>query len=338
MRAAIIGLGPHGKRVAEALRALPGVELAAVVDLRDDALAWPELGPNVLKTKDAAEAWRAGIDVACITTNGPSHAALACAAMEAGVRRVLVEKPMACSADECDRMMAVAAATNSRLSVNQSRRHDPFYRWLRDEIRSGALGQPRCLWIQRPGIGLGCLGTHYFDLAAYLFDRPVTRVTAWVDPFIGPNPRGAQFVDPGGLVVMELGAGARAIVAQIEDGAGPMSVEVDLTAARVMIDERSGNVELIARDLSVKPGPGKPPAYATRAIPAGLTAKTNVGGMLKGALEELVGDGPLECEARHGLASVEVLAAAHLSHQRGQLPVTLPLSSSEDRGLWLPVT
>jgi len=42
------------------------------------------------------------------------------------------------------------------------------------------------------------------------------------------------------------------VIAQIEDGAGPMSVEIDLTAARVRIDEKWGEAEVIERDLAVE--------------------------------------------------------------------------------------
>ena len=37
-------------------------------------------------------------------------------------------------------MIDEAQRRGVRLSVDQSRRHDPLYRWLRDTIRSGELG------------------------------------------------------------------------------------------------------------------------------------------------------------------------------------------------------
>jgi predicted dehydrogenase len=339
LKAAVIGLGPQGKRIVGALGGIRGVELAAVVDARKDALAWPELPSSVARFEDAARLWSSpSIDLVCIATNAPSHASLAIAAMDAGVRRVMVEKPMACSVDECRRMIEAAHRTGSRLSVNQSRRHDAFYRWLRDEIREKHLGDLRAIWIQRPGIGLGCLGTHYFDLVRFLADREVITASAWIDDFIGPNPRGAQFRDPGGLVVLDLGERVRAVIAQIEDGAGPMAVEIDLTLGRVRIDERYDRVEIFARDPSVVPGPDRPPVYVEKKAPAGLSAKTNVVDMTKGVIVELAGDGPLECDALHGLATIEVLAAAYASHRRGHVPVSIAHLANEERAEWLSIT
>jgi predicted dehydrogenase len=334
--AAVIGLGPQGKRVLAALAEV-GVTTVAGVDQNEQALADAPLPPGAARLRSVDELWTRVPELVCITTNGPSHAALTLAAFTAGVRRVLVEKPMGCSVAECDQMIAAAAEHGARLAVGQGRRYDPLYVWLRERIRSGAWGQLRCVWLQRPGIGLGCLGTHSFDLIRFLADRETHRVTAWVDQPVGKNPRGGRYVDPGGLVVMEFGPGVRAVVAQIEDGAGPMSIELDLTGARVRIEESAGAVDVMVRDPSVKPAPGRPAVFAFEPLPPGVSASSDLGLRIRGGLLELLGDGALEADGLSGLAAVEVLVAAHLSQRRGNLPVTLPLPA-DDRAEWLPVT
>lgn len=338
-RAAVIGLGPHGHRVVEALGDVGGVELAAVVDRRDDALTSTKIPETTARLRSTDELWSLGeLDLVCITTNGPSHAALAIQAMNHGVRRLLIAKPMACSPAECDEIIKLAQSTKTRVAVDHIRRHSPIYVWLRDRIASGDWGAVRCVWTQRPGIGLGCLATHSFDTVRFLTGLNAKSVSAWVDDPVRSNPRGAEFVDPGGLVVIDLGRGARAVVAQIEDGAGPASVEIDLTAGRVRLDEKSGEVEVLERDLSVTPGPGRPAAYRRAAVPAELSAKVDMRQGLAAMLGQLLSDGPLDCEAAHGRASIEILAAAHLSQRRGNAPVALPDDSVELQQLWLPVT
>src|ERR1700687_3046479 len=106
MKAAVIGVGPHGRRIVDVLRALPGVELAAVVDRSEQALAAAELPPDVARYRSDQELWSRGdVALVCVATNGPSHAALSLSAMEAGARYLLVEKPMACSLAECDQIL-----------------------------------------------------------------------------------------------------------------------------------------------------------------------------------------------------------------------------------------
>ena len=339
MKAAVIGAGPHGKRVIAALHEIPAVKLSAVVDKSEEALQTARVPATVKKYRSAEDLWAdGGAELVCITTNGPSHEPLAKAAIEAGSKHVLVEKPMGCSIAECRRMLAKARQLGVRLSVDQSRRHDPMYQWLREKIRSGDWGQPRCIWVQRPGIGLGCLATHSFDLATFLLGGAVRSVTAWVDKPIGKNPRGEEFVDPGGLVIMDMGPDMRAVISQIEDGAGPMAVEIDLTAARIRIDESFGIAEIIERDLSVRPGPGRPPAYSRIELPEGISAKLSMPVMLKGVLTELIGDGPMLCDGVHGLAAIEVLVAAYVSNKSGHVPVSVPCESKENCELWLPIT
>lgn len=316
-----------------------GIELVAACDASAAALDAAGLAPGIARYTSAEEMFaQARLGLVAISTNGPSHATLAEMALKHGVGRLLVEKPMGCSVAECDEMVRLARDAGARLAVNQMRRVDPFYRWLRAQIAGGAWGALRQISIMRPGIGLGCLATHSFDLIRFLAgDRAVRRVSAWVDPFLGPNPRGAQYEDPGGLVVLELDDGARAVVSQIEDGAGPMTIELHLTAARLRIDEKAREIEILARDLSVKPGPGRPPVYARVTPPESAASTFELLPQVGAVLAELAGDGALACDAAHGLASVELLAAAHLSSRRGHAPVTLPLAG-DDRALWMPVT
>lgn len=337
MRAAVVGVGPHGQRIVKVLLGLENVELAAVVDQNEAALAAVELPTKVAKYRSLDEIRPDAVEMVCIATNGPSHAKLALTAMERGVRRLLIEKPMACSVAECDQIIEKADETGTRVVVDHVRRYSPAYRWLRDRISSGAWGQPRCIWMQRPGIGLGCNGTHSFDTVSFLTGQEVKQVTGWVDEPVAANPRGKHFVDPGGLAILDLGS-ARAVVAQIEDGAGPTAVEIDLTAARVRVDEKYGQIEIVERDLSVKPGPGRPPAFQVTSPPDGLTGNTDMGVMVRGCVEDLISNNPVVSGVQSGRAAIEVLVACYLSHRRDHAPVPLPLTSPEDRNLWLPVT
>jgi len=334
----IIGLGPHGRRLADAVQKLPQLELTALVDVNTQALAATVAGPETLRltSLDALPAQHE-IGLACIATNGPSHAALTQAALSAGIRRVWIEKPMACSLVECERILQQATAAAAHIAVGHGRRYSPIYQWLREQIVAGRWGELRSLWIQRPGIGLGCNAVHSFDLVRMLTGRNVERVTAWIDSPRGRNPRGEQFVDPGGLVVLECGPGIRATVAQIEDGAGPTCLEIDLTAGRIRLDESSGAVEIIERDLSVKPGPGRPPVFRLAELPPELPTKPDMAQMLQAGLADLCGEHQPVADGKSGLASVEILVAAYWSHRRGNTPVALPLSES-DKELWLPVT
>lgn len=84
---------------------------------------------------------RAGVQALCVCTPHPNHAEPTIAAANAGVH-VLVEKPMATTLADCDRMMAAAAASGISLGVVSQRRFYPPCQRIRQAIDAGKLGKP----------------------------------------------------------------------------------------------------------------------------------------------------------------------------------------------------
>jgi hypothetical protein len=199
-------------------------------------------------------------------------------------------------------------------------------------------GEVRGFYFQCPGIGLGCKAIHWFDLMTYLVGRAPTRVTGWVDEPKGKNPRGDQFVDPGGMVVMEFGDSCRAVVQQVEDGVGPLCLETTLTAGRVRADEKLNQSEIIVTDPNFKPTPGKYREYSNVELPEGLSVRSDIIQMTQSVIEDLISNDLICSDAKAGMQSVEVLVAAYLSSNSENRPVSLPVDSVEGPGLWLPVT
>ena len=81
-------------------------------------------------------------DVQCIVIGSETskHADLAVAAMEAG-KGVLVQKPMAITLADCDRMIATAERTGVWFSMAFQMRCDPVNIRMREMVQSGALGK-----------------------------------------------------------------------------------------------------------------------------------------------------------------------------------------------------
>ncbi len=313
MKVGVIGLGPQGLRYVKTVREHADFEMAWGLD-RSDAACQKCVDTYGCQTfTDLANVSDA--DIVVIATNADSHRSLFEAVVAQGVRRVIVEKPMATSITDCLAMETLAKETGTRLSVMQNRRIDPFYLWLKALIDSKEFGDIRHIFIQRPGIGLGLLGTHYFDLVHYLCDAEIESVSGQIDDFIGPNPRGEQYKDPGGLINMKMVGRARATIAQIEDGAGPMTVEINLTGGRMRVEEKTGETHFIKRDLTVIPGPGRPVKYEEWTRDDIPNAKMNIFISLAKGLEDIATDDHV-LQSAHGRRSIEVLAAAHYSDKQ----------------------
>jgi predicted dehydrogenase len=82
------------------------------------------------------------IDVVHVCTPNATHVQLATAAMEAG-KHVVVEKPLALSPDEADRLVALALNRGLHAAVAFTYRGYPMVRRARSEVAAGRLGAVR---------------------------------------------------------------------------------------------------------------------------------------------------------------------------------------------------
>src|SRR5437870_1310748 len=123
-RVGVAGAGYVAAHHLRALRDLPFVETVAITDLDQDR-ARELAGKFGVKGvyRNLSEMAEARPDVIHVLTPPASHRALALEALAMGCH-VLVEKPMAESAEECDEMIARAAEAGRVLSVNHSARFD----------------------------------------------------------------------------------------------------------------------------------------------------------------------------------------------------------------------
>ena len=140
LRVAVVGAGYVATHHLAALSQLDFVELVGLCDSHRptaDALAARFRIGKVAAT--LAELADAQPNVVYVLTPPASHAALAIQAMDMGCH-VLVEKPMADSAADCEAMLAKAKATGLTLGVNHSDLFDPVLMRALDTVKSGAIG------------------------------------------------------------------------------------------------------------------------------------------------------------------------------------------------------
>ena len=136
IRAAVIGLGV-GEQHARAVAAHPQARLTAVCDL-DSARAERIAAALDTRVSTLASIFAdPAVDMVALASYDDQHASQALAALRAG-KHVFCEKPLCRTLDE---LHAIARARGDRhLACNLILRAAPLYRWLRDAIRGGELG------------------------------------------------------------------------------------------------------------------------------------------------------------------------------------------------------
>ena len=149
-RIGLIGCGEWGRNLARNLATL-GV-LAGVADryadrARDFARDFgTSHGPvnELLVGHD--------LDGVVIASAAPTHAKLACRALECGLH-TYVEKPFALTLDEADRMAAAATKAERQLMVGHLIRYHDAFRELESQTKTGVIGEVRHVTANRLAMG-----------------------------------------------------------------------------------------------------------------------------------------------------------------------------------------
>ena len=138
IRVLVAGLGNMGRSHALAYHRSPDFEIVGLVN-RSTVELPAELREYPLFADYAAALAELRPDLVCVATYSDSHADYAVAAMEAGAD-VFVEKPLATTVADAERVVAAAQRLNRKLVVGYILRHHPSWQRLIAEARG--LGGP----------------------------------------------------------------------------------------------------------------------------------------------------------------------------------------------------
>jgi len=202
LRVLVAGLGNMGRSHALAYHNNPGFQIAALVNRSGTAPAG-ELSGYPMRRSFEEALRELQPDVASINTYSDSHAHYAVKALEEGAH-VFVEKPLATTVADAERVVAAARASGRKLVVGYILRHHPS--WMRLIAEARALGGPFVFrmnlnqqssghtWdthkqlMQTTSPIVDC-GVHYLDVMCQITDaKPVEvrgmglRLTEEVDP------------------------------------------------------------------------------------------------------------------------------------------------------------
>lgn len=152
----LVGAGRVGQVHARSLtRYVEGGKLAAIVDSDPEALSQAADKFGVETTYQSLEQAldQGSFEAVVITTPTFLHEAMAVAAAGAG-KYIFLEKPMALSLTECDRIIASVEKNGVFLQMGFMRRFDPEFQAAAERIEAGEIGQPMMIKSLTHGPGL----------------------------------------------------------------------------------------------------------------------------------------------------------------------------------------
>lgn len=189
LRAAVIGTGYLGRFHAQKYAALPGVELACVVDTDADRAQAMGQELGVDHATDFHQILDR-IDVASVVVPTSGHHAIALPLLEAGIH-VLVEKPITTTVQQAADLIAAAAGCGVVLQVGHLERFNPAVQVLVREV-------DRPLFVEAHRLSKFSgratdvdvvldLMIHDLDILLSLVKSPVREVRATGVPVMTPN-------------------------------------------------------------------------------------------------------------------------------------------------------
>jgi predicted dehydrogenase len=325
MRIGVVGLGFMGATHLRAWQGVKGAELGAVASSDASKLAGDlsgisgnlERGGEQMDFGDARRYQTfeelvadASVDAVDLCTPSHLHADQAVRALRAG-KHVLVEKPMARTGEECERMLA--AASGKVLMVGHVLRFWPDYVAALGLVRSGSLGKLRSAFLRRKcaapdwspwlrdkaksGGAVLDLLVHDFDYCLQLVGAPSHIEATGVED----SANGVDLIE----ARLDCGDGATQVVVSggwHHPASYPFSMEFTLVCDGGTLDFRSAD-----RPLTLYRADGSTDAIATTeqdAFVAELTAFAE-------ACE--AGKAPNECPPEESAAAVAIAEAADLS-------------------------
>lgn len=247
----IIGAGSYGAQHAEALAALgsENVRLAAASRTNADALAdfSKQYGTKGFTDYHDLLADPA-VDIVVIATPHHQHTLIAEEAARAG-KHILLEKPMAPSLAECDRILSAVRSSGVMCMVGHVNRFAQPYRVAKQLIDSGEMGQVimgnatmQKFWFEpnrrdwhldrsRGGGVWLTVGIHPLDRLTWLINSPMISVSAQFGTHFHPMQ-----ADDSGMAFVRYENGATGMIISTGYSVGAPKHTTELTCTRGMLN------------------------------------------------------------------------------------------------------
>lgn len=230
IRIGLIGLEGHSGEILRPLAQLPDVELAALADPDEKAMAAAARNPRVKSARQYSDYRqmldRERLDVVGVCGPNGGRAERILASIERGMH-VVAEKPLAIETEELERIEGALKRHPVRLSMLLPMRFSPPYLALKQVVDSGEIGEvaqidaqksyklgERAPWFRRRqtyGGTIPWIGIHMVDLMRWASGREFTEVVSFQTRFAFPelgemeNVTGSLFrLDNGGTGTLRM--------------------------------------------------------------------------------------------------------------------------------------
>jgi predicted dehydrogenase len=240
------------------------------------------------------------------------------ALLKRNIPHLIIEKPHAASLNESAEMLTLLKAHKNPPKVLM-----PFYErygrhYQPDVLTQLDAGPLQSIVISSGAIGLGCNGIHFIDLANHLFQAEPLEVYAHLQTDSIPSPRGPQFMDHSGTLVVRYPEGKEFLLHMRPDSSAGCNITLLHRHGKIQILEQ---IEPVMHWLRQPKETWNDPFYRThreaQIEPPCTFEKDLEDHMIPTALRDLLagGDFPNIHDGHRALRVIALAMASHLERR-----------------------
>jgi predicted dehydrogenase len=264
-----------------------------------------------------------GLDILTVATGDDKHADIAIDGANSGVKGIFVEKPLATTIEDADRMISAFESNGVTTSVGHTRRWRGLFHKARSTIREGAIGPLRNI-IAIHGGGRALLfrnGTHIIDGICFFAESEPAQVFALLeegfddwDQYKGTGGRDPKS-EPGASGFIRFANGVRAYYSAHKDTIDGVSLELAGPDGKLVFDFSGGSIELRTK--------GEDGIQSRTLLPTEYQTTTYVAAYLE-MINRIEHGGDGVSTAREARKTVQIMSGFLKSHYQGGKFVDVP--------------
>ncbi|MBV9998151.1 MAG: inositol 2-dehydrogenase [Verrucomicrobia bacterium] len=264
LKIAVVGTGFIGSVHAKNVARHPGTELAGVYDANPEFAKRAAATAGTKAVADLAEIFdNPDVQAVVIATPTNTHVEYLRRAAQAG-KAIYCEKPIGLDYQEAEQAVEAVRAAGVPVMLGFNRRFDPNHAALREEVRSGAVGNLEIIQMTSRGPNLPPLSylatsggqlrdqtVHFFDLLRWISEDEPEEVHAIGAALVDPKVREAGDIDTS-LVTIRLSRGTLCQIDSSRRTGYGYDERIEVFGSKGLIESRRQRFRGVSRYLGDK--------------------------------------------------------------------------------------
>ena len=258
-------------------------------------------------------------DLLCVVTNTDTRYKILIDFLKKGkIKRIITEKPLSTSIDQGNRLLELTKKKKIKLSVNNHRSLSPNYLNIKKFIEKKK-EKVTHMFINSPSAGLGNMGSSFFDLGKFFFNKKPKKIVCWIDKTGTVNPRGKRFPDPGGHGIIHYSHNEKIFFDLSENTGLPYTFTIKSRNYEFNVDEQNNEFKIKIRPMKMRNKPLFFYIFKPIVKKIKLNHKFDVVKMTELTIKDIFNKNFKNLSLNHALEVMHYILACHISDKTNKI-------------------